>query len=99
MRVYVDTLRLDVSLGRPDSKTDEFNMKIVFSTEEVSLGEVRSDIAQVTLHDRKNKNTFTAGLLQGLLEAFENISKNKNYKAVILTGYDNYLPQAEHKRH
>lgn len=59
--------------------------------EEVTLSEVQPEIAQITMHDRKNKNTFSPGLLKGLFGAFDAIAKNEKYKAVILTGYDSYF--------
>lgn len=57
----------------------------------VDLHEVRPGIVQITMQDRINKNTFTAELMRGLLQSFESIKNNTNYKVVILTGYDSYF--------
>jgi polyketide biosynthesis enoyl-CoA hydratase PksI len=57
----------------------------------VSLKEIEPEIVQVTMHDRNHKNTFTEELMLGLIDSFESIRGNSNYKAVILTGYDNYF--------
>ena len=53
--------------------------------------EVYNDaIVLVTLCDKENKNTFSKDLVQGIMNAFAQIRKNK-YKVVILTGYGNYF--------
>ncbi len=57
----------------------------------MTLREVRPNVAQVTMQDRVNKNTFSAAILEGLARAFEAIGQNTQYKAVILTGYDTYF--------
>lgn len=57
----------------------------------VRLEEVEPSIAQVTMEDRVNKNTFSRPLLQGLFDAFDAIEANPQYKAVILTGYGSYF--------
>lgn len=57
----------------------------------VQVIEVEPGIIQVTMQDRVHKNTFSKALLQGLIEAFQMIQANDQYKVVILTGYDNYF--------
>lgn len=57
----------------------------------VDLHEVERGICQVTMQDRVHKNTFTDELTRGLVKSFELIQANISYKAVILTGYDNYF--------
>ncbi|MET3210644.1 UNVERIFIED_CONTAM: polyketide biosynthesis enoyl-CoA hydratase PksI [Paenibacillus sp. PvR008] len=57
----------------------------------VECREIETGIVQVTLQDREQKNTFTEGLVRGLIEAFEEIAANERCKAVILTGYGNYF--------
>ena len=57
----------------------------------VDSREVEPGIVQVTMQDRANKNTFSPELVSGLIEAFEAIKFNLNYKVVILTGYDSYF--------
>lgn len=57
----------------------------------VSLQEIEPGIVQVTMQDRVHKNTFSRELTLGLIESFESIQANVNYKVVILTGYDSYF--------
>jgi polyketide biosynthesis enoyl-CoA hydratase PksI len=57
----------------------------------VSFHEIEPHIVQVTMQDRIHKNTFTLELLQGLIQSFELIQADSNYKVVILTGYDSYF--------
>ncbi len=57
----------------------------------VAVHEVEPDIVQVTMQDRAHKNTFSEDLIHGLIQAFEAIRANSDYKVVILTGYDTYF--------
>jgi 4-carboxy-3-alkylbut-2-enoyl-[acp] decarboxylase len=57
----------------------------------VNFHEIQPDIVQITMQDRVYKNTFSDELLQGLIQSFELINTNSNYKVVILTGYDSYF--------
>ena len=57
----------------------------------VDLLEVETDIVQLTMQDRVHKNTFSEELMRGLIQSFESIQNNSNYKVVILTGYDSYF--------
>jgi polyketide synthase PksM len=57
----------------------------------VDLYEVEPGIVQLTMQDRANKNTFSYELISGLMQSFELIRINPNYKVVILTGYDSYF--------
>lgn len=57
----------------------------------VDLCEVEPGIVQLTMQDRLHKNTFSDELVRGLIQSFESIRTNSSYKAVILTGYDNYF--------
>ncbi|MEC1602607.1 polyketide synthase [Bacillus halotolerans] len=57
----------------------------------VELFEIEPAIIQVKMHDRVHKNAFSQELTDGLIQAFEFIRNQQNYKAVILTGYDNYF--------
>jgi polyketide biosynthesis enoyl-CoA hydratase PksI len=61
------------------------------SSEVVELRELSAHILQVTLQDRVNKNTFSEGLLSGLIDAFERIRASDRYRVVVLTGYDTYF--------
>jgi len=57
----------------------------------VDVREIEPHIAQVTMCDRVNKNTFTHQLSRELIRAFETIAGNDTWKAVILTGFDTYF--------
>jgi acyl transferase domain-containing protein/enoyl-CoA hydratase/carnithine racemase/acyl carrier protein len=57
----------------------------------VKLTEHGSGIVQITLEDRENKNSFSAGLISGLTDVFQTVAANPEWKAVILTGYDGYF--------
>lgn len=57
----------------------------------VDLQEIGPGIVQVTMQDRVHKNTFTEELIAGLVQSFEVIRENTNYKVVILTGFDSYF--------
>jgi acyl transferase domain-containing protein/glutamate-1-semialdehyde aminotransferase/enoyl-CoA hydratase/carnithine racemase/acyl carrier protein len=48
-------------------------------------------IAVVTLCDRSSKNTFSSALVKGMQDAFDTIARSCEYKAVVLTGYDQYF--------
>ncbi len=53
--------------------------------------EIEPDIILLKMEDRENKNTFSKALIAQLLDTFTEIKQNKSYKAVILTGYENYF--------
>lgn len=57
----------------------------------VVVSECESGIVQITMQDRLNKNTFSEGLVQGLIDAFALIGSRHEVRAVILTGYDSYF--------
>lgn len=57
----------------------------------VKLTELGDAIVQITMMDRTSRNTFSKELMEGIIEAFEEIKRNSTYKVVILTGYDNYF--------
>jgi polyketide biosynthesis enoyl-CoA hydratase PksI len=57
----------------------------------LDLEEIGPGIVQLTMHDRKFKNTFSYELMGALFEAFEKIRLNTSYRVVILTGYDSYF--------
>ncbi len=48
-------------------------------------------IAVVILEDRLSSNTFSKGLIAGLVDAFDQIHQNETLKAVIIHGYDNFF--------
>lgn len=57
----------------------------------VDCREIEPGIVQVSMQDRKHKNTFSTELISGLMQAFESLKNNTNCKVVILTGYDTYF--------
>ena len=59
--------------------------------EVVNITEITAEIVQITMQDRESRNTFSKELIQGLKQAFAIINQNKEYKVVILTGYDSYF--------
>lgn len=61
------------------------------SGEVVRLHQVAPGIAQVTMQEREQKNTFSWELVAGLLDAFKRIAATTEYRAVVLTGYDSYF--------
>ncbi|MBL6449565.1 SDR family NAD(P)-dependent oxidoreductase [Fulvivirga sp. 29W222] len=48
-------------------------------------------IVEVRMEDREAKNMFSPAFMEGVVEVFEHIAQTPTYKAVILTGYDNYF--------
>ncbi|MFE6775899.1 polyketide synthase [Streptomyces sp. NPDC057702] len=57
----------------------------------VTVTEPRPGVAQITMADQENKNTFTGDLLAGLGRAFQRIEADERYRAVILTGYGSFF--------
>ena len=48
-------------------------------------------IATVIMEDRESKNTFSKELTSGLLRTFKEIHQDKEVKAVVLRGFENYF--------
>ncbi|KTT63897.1 polyketide biosynthesis enoyl-CoA hydratase [Pseudomonas oryzihabitans] len=48
-------------------------------------------VVVLTLQDREHRNTFTAALLDGLMQAFARIAASEDCKAVVMTGYDTFF--------
>lgn len=57
----------------------------------VDMVQIEPEIVLLKMCDRINKNTFTSDLVNALIQAFEKINNNPDYKVVILTGYDSYF--------
>lgn len=57
----------------------------------VDISEPAAHVALIRMQDKASKNTFSAALTNGLQNAFNDITRNTHYKAVILTGYDSYF--------
>jgi polyketide biosynthesis enoyl-CoA hydratase PksI len=65
--------------------------EIAVTSEVVDLEEISAGVAQITMHDRVNKNTFSEDLVGGLGRAFEQIRIEPRFRVVIITGYDTYF--------
>ncbi len=61
------------------------------TTSVVHRSTVEPAIVQVTLADREHKNTFSDGIVSGLIDVFRDIGSDPTCKVVILTGYDTYF--------
>ncbi|NOU16660.1 MAG: enoyl-CoA hydratase [Bacteroidales bacterium] len=61
------------------------------SNQVIELSEVGNGIIQLKMQDKVNKNTFSNEMTDGLIDAFETIKTQTQYKVVILTGYDSYF--------
>ncbi|MNG54042.1 putative polyketide biosynthesis enoyl-CoA isomerase PksI [compost metagenome] len=61
------------------------------STNVIDFQEIEPGIAQIRMQDRAYKNTFSRALVNELILAFKQVETTERYKAVILTGYDNYF--------
>jgi polyketide biosynthesis enoyl-CoA hydratase PksI len=59
--------------------------------EVVSITEITNYIVQITMQDKESRNTFSKELIEGLKHAFAIVKQKKEYKVVILTGYDSYF--------
>ena len=57
----------------------------------VQWREDAAGIVWITMQDRVNKNTFSAGLVRGLAEAFASVERSSTSKVVVLTGFDSYF--------
>ena len=57
----------------------------------VSITDLGEGIVQIKMQDREARNTFSKPILEGIINAFEQVRKNRTYKVVILTGYENYF--------
>ncbi len=57
----------------------------------VSIQEEAPGVAVIRMEDRASKNSFSPALVADLREAFRAVGAHPGYRAVILTGYDNYF--------
>lgn len=57
----------------------------------LDIQEIAPGIVQLTMQDREHKNTFSAQLMAELIDGFQKIQHNANYRVAILTGYDTYF--------
>lgn len=57
----------------------------------VHLAVYSNDVIIIRITDKKNKNTFSESLINGVTKAFAYIENNATVKVVVLTGYENYF--------
>ena len=65
--------------------------RIDLSSPVVEIEAFDDGVVLLRLCERAHKNTFTEGFMKGLVEAFEKIRHSPEFKAVVLTGYDQYF--------
>lgn len=65
--------------------------RIEIGSDVVTLDAYDNGVAVVTLCDRSSKNTFSPEFVDGVITAFAHIDESKEYKVVVLTGYDTYF--------
>ncbi|XOV79526.1 MAG: amino acid adenylation domain-containing protein [Aestuariibacter sp.] len=64
---------------------------VVLQSEVIKAWRYDNGVLLVTMEDREAKNMHSQQTLDGLQEVFAHIEAAENYKAVVLTGYDNYF--------
>src|SRR5690606_141727 len=65
--------------------------RVPLASDVVTLERYANSVALVTLCNRAGKNTFSPAFVSGVIAAFEHLSGNPDYKAVVLTGFDTYF--------
>jgi polyketide biosynthesis enoyl-CoA hydratase PksI len=63
----------------------------IVSHDAVQVLDIAPGVVQLTMQDRTSRNTFSAALTVGLVNAFRRISADERYRAVVLTGYESYF--------
>ncbi|HVU24785.1 MAG TPA: SDR family NAD(P)-dependent oxidoreductase [Opitutus sp.] len=57
----------------------------------VTLEAYRNGVAVLTLRDTQSKNTFSEALSRAVVEGFARIGGTRDFKVVVVTGYENYF--------
>ena len=65
--------------------------EVKIKSDVMKLKASKNGILSVIMCDQESKNTFSEKFIKGLIEVFEHIKNNNDYRVVILTGYDNYF--------
>ena len=65
--------------------------RIALNSEVVAVTAHPDGVVVVKMEDRQAKNMFSDAFMAGVEEAFAHIERTPGYKAVVLTGYDNYF--------
>lgn len=59
--------------------------------EAIHTEDIEPGIHLIRMQDRESKNTFSAELSVGLIDAFEKVAARDDLSVVVLTGYDSYF--------
>src|SRR4051812_25223016 len=60
-------------------------------SEVVHLAEVETGVGEITMQDTTTKNSFSPGMINGLIHSFRRVAQDERFKVVILTGYGHYF--------
>ena len=71
---------------------------IYYIGNEVDLKIIDNQIAVVSMQDKENRNMFSENIIVGLMAKFDEIRRNENIKAVIVTGCDNIFSMGGTKK-
>ncbi|WP_051313370.1 SDR family NAD(P)-dependent oxidoreductase [Sporocytophaga myxococcoides] len=77
-----------------DNKSEALSIEptsIILKSKVISATAHPEGILVVKMEDREAKNMFSEAFIEGMNEVFEHIEKTSTYKAIVLTGYDNYF--------
>ena len=91
---FTETLHLTQALQQPESPssaTPEKPKSIPLASSVVSATAYPEGIVHIVMEDRDAKNMFSQALVQGMNDIFEHIDQSPFYRAVVITGYDNYF--------
>lgn len=64
---------------------------ITLKSKVISATVLPEGILVVKMEDREAKNMFSEAFIEGMNEVFEHVENTSTYKAIVLTGYDNYF--------
>ncbi|HET8798630.1 MAG TPA: polyketide synthase, partial [Thermoanaerobaculia bacterium] len=85
------TLSIPSAWDEPDGPPIGASTAVSLQSRVVTVTAHPGGIAVVKMEDREARNMFSDALVSGVREAFAHIAGTPAYKAVILTGYDNYF--------
>lgn len=64
---------------------------VALETKVITATAHANGVLEVVMHDREAKNMFSDDYVAGMEELFAHVAATPSYKAVVLTGYDNYF--------
>nr|QEO74705.1 phosphopantetheine-binding domain-containing pro [uncultured bacterium] len=92
VQLPVNPDRLDAGFSWPAQRvTLDRPQRVPLTSEVVTVECHHNGVVVVRMCDRSARNTSSAALVHGVLEAFEHIRATPDYKVVVLTGYENYF--------